>query len=484
MPRWVDLMMAATADPDIEKVPGDWVTITDIPIVGVGTYMLSTGKTTFTEDDLADAVRAANEDPSVKNPRLKLGHIDGSWQAGEPSFGNYTNLHLSADGQEIIADLETLDWLAEYLPIAYPNRSIEGRFGFVSEAGKSYRLGITAVVALGIELPGVSTLDDLREILTNPEVTMKVAAGKPGITVRAQIDAGDVEREFYTQFATGDRYWWWIRSVRLEPNALICEDEDTGQLWNVPFAISDRTITFSEPEAVYVEYKKDPVVDQAKASTGYGHKAAARSRAMRDKKESGVTDQELRASIGLPEDATDEQVKARLTELRAASEADPTDDPDKDDDKDDDADKDDDDTDADKDDDGGEGTPHEPTTTASVDRAALKDLKRDAAMGRKAREEQLAAADEKVISDAVRAGKFPPARRKHFEKLLAADREGTIKMIDDLEDGVVPVIEKGSTRMEDDEVNAGSQDAYPDDWLSPGERATRDRVRAAAQKGS
>lgn len=76
---------------------------------------------------------------------------------------------------------------------------------------------------------------------------------------------------------------------------------------------------------------------------------------------------------------------------------------------------------------------------AVIDPATLDALKADAQAGREARETQITASRETYIDTAIKAGKFPPARREHYIKLLAADETGTRELIDSLEAGVIPV---------------------------------------------
>lgn len=48
-----------------------------------------------------------------------------------------------------------------------------------------------------------------------------------------------------------------------------------------------------------------------------------------------------------------------------------------------------------------------------------------------------------AIATAVKAGKFPPARREHYEKLWDADPDGTRGLIESLAPGLVPVTAMG-----------------------------------------
>jgi hypothetical protein len=88
-----------------------------------------------------------------------------------------------------------------------------------------------------------------------------------------------------------------------------------------------------------------------------------------------------------------------------------------------------------------------------IDEATLTELKAAAADGRKAREVQITASRETFIDTAIKAGKFPPARRDHFVSLMAADEDGTREYIDKLEAGVIPVDEiRGSAENGETDV--------------------------------
>jgi hypothetical protein len=112
----------------------------------------------------------------------------------------------------------------------------------------------------------------------------------------------------------------------------------------------------------------------------------------------------------------------------------------------------------------------------SIDAAALAQLQADARAGREAREEQISQADEILLSSAVKCGKFPPARKEHYAKLLSADREGTIALINELEENVVPVKLRGVTP----ETEASQASGYPVTWLP--EVAARKAALASASE--
>lgn len=454
----------AVAPPEAE-----WVTIEGVRLIEVGTFPLSTGLTTFTFEDLADAVKAAEEDPSVSKPRLKLGHVEGEgWQAGEPSFGNFFNLRLANNGLAIEADMETVKWLAEIMPIAYPNRSIEGKFGYDAPSGRQYRFVIEAVALLGVELPGVTTLEDLRELYDNPEVnivtTAVLKAARATVNVHAQVDAEDVRRAFMEQVAQGDRYWWFPRSMQLDPNELIAVDDDSGDLYKIPFTISGRTISFGDPTPVYVQYVDDEEKakeEEQKTAASVVRYTKAASRRNRVRQEVTMNPEELRAQLGLAADATDEEVTAAIAAGQAAIQAAAS-------------------SSTEEESTEGEESTEEESTEGQVavtatagqgvtlDPVAFAQMQEDARAGREARNEQLRTSREGFVDAAIQAGKFPPARRGHYLKLMAKDDKGTREFINSLEENVIPVVEAGAASSE--ETLGNDSDTYPDAWLTESER--------------
>jgi hypothetical protein len=181
--------------------------------------------------------------------------------------------------------------------------------------------------------------------------------------------------------------------------------------------------------------------------------------------------------IGLPADATDEQITERLTAL-AAAEQEPGDEnetPDVDE--------------------GGEDDPGKPepgvveptpespdvektdaTTpnakapagTVLVDAAALDSLKASASRADQLFEEKRVRDRDALLNSAIKDGKIAPARLAHWQAQYDADAEGITKIVNELP-SVIPVTEIGHGGSGDE----GGEDAtaYPTNFLTPGERA-------------
>lgn len=329
-------------------------TVKNVPILHAGVeYHLSTGDTTFTPEDLRDVVTAANEDPSIPNPRLKLGHIDPRFNDPEfdatPAFGKATNLRLSPNGMEVLADyIGVPAWLAEIMPYAYPSRSIEGYWNVQSQMGKKWKFVLSACSLLGVTWPGCTVLEDLPQYYGEevpPDVVIDldvVAASQHGgdpvkltfskkDTASANLD--DVRRAFYNEYLHDhpEYDWWWIVQVLTDPNELVVEDDETGQLFKLPFSSDDTSdVSFGEAEPVRVDYIPDSRDAQKAAAThvaamlaierkvvaSYSSRAESRPATA----SGGAMDgKEVRKRLNLPEDSSDEQVKEALAELNTAA---------------------------------------------------------------------------------------------------------------------------------------------------------------------
>lgn len=486
----------------------DLVTIPNVEIASTGTWDASTGQVTFTQEDLQSAL-AATEDPAVKEPRLIIGHTDGTAGPGmspvegffgeQPALGRYTNLRMGNNGQTLVGDLVGVPkWLADILPTAYPNRSIEGYWNVTSATGKDHQFVIPRVAVLGVSLPAVATLEDLQAMFSEegPEgvtvlskVGERVAAslgGRSSEKVAASVQYEDVRRDFYTSFAVDDRYWWWIRAVYVDPPTLIVDD-DEGGLWSVPYSVAGDSAEFGDPVQVITQYveKESPtkVVANRAAATGETYTKAEsrpqdRTRPKEDTKMARVSASidvgALRSRLGLteeqlPDDATEEQITEAINTPPTGTSPDPNN--------------------SENPDQPEPGTPEagapqpgEPTeggnnrgnvgpgpdvsaSGAVVDAETLAQLQRDAQAGREARAQQLRTERETFVSAAVNDGRIPPSRRDHYLTLMERDDTGTREFLTSLTPGAVPTGELGHG----EDVSASASD-YIDTHLSPEER--------------
>ena len=233
--------------------------IPDVELMKVGTWPLASGTATFTTEDLAAAV-AASQSTAVSRPVIKLGHSDPRFD-GEPAVGFVDNLRLADNGSTLVGDLRGLPaWLADIMPSAYPNRSIEGFMPYQDQTGKVWDFALTGLALLGVSPPAVGTLSSLRDVASLYEVT----AGRdgpaegisimPGAPLHAAASVEDVRRSFYEN-GPGTDFALWIEEMFLNPAEVIVMNDETGQLAKYPFTLNeDDTITWGEGADVKREY--------------------------------------------------------------------------------------------------------------------------------------------------------------------------------------------------------------------------------------
>lgn len=162
----------------------DYLTVPDVELVSVGMQWPGSGgnnpdgSIALTLEHLVDMMVAANDDPLVRAPRVKFGHLrwqpdhpeglgdhDPFWD-GEPIFGTVHNLRLTNDGAKLTGDLEEVPaWLATVMPSAWPARSCEWVWDIETEAGRRYSAVLTAVGLLGARQHAVKDLADLRRLV-------------------------------------------------------------------------------------------------------------------------------------------------------------------------------------------------------------------------------------------------------------------------------------------------------------------------------
>lgn len=167
--------------------------------------------------------------------------------------------------------------------------------------------------------------------------------------------------------------------------------------------------------------------------------------------------------LGLKDDASDADVAAAVV-AKATEAKEPVkkvDEPPKKDDEKKDDDDDDDDVTAVKKDDDDEDLDDDDDSVIIVDVAAYRDLTTRAGLSDKLKEDARVQKRDGLIEGAIRVGKFPPARRKHYTERYDSDPEATEKQITRMAKNVVPVEERGHDAAEDDQAHS---DDYPRDW--------------------
>jgi hypothetical protein len=468
-------------------MPPEMTTREGVPIARTGSYVLSTGPATFTEEDLKAAVAAYANDPAVHAPRIKIDGLGASFDpdahGGEPALGTATNLRLSANAQEVLADVVIPKWLDDMADWAYPNRSIEGAQGVVTATGQSHDLVITAVALLGVDLPGISTLPDLADLLANgppvgeaatPEKIM-AAAGWKGTPVRAGLDQDIVRRRFVDSLEEGEvemppdvqsQWALWPCAIRFDSGGnayLKVEDESTGRLYRYDFAITGNEVTFTFKTEVMEE--DTPVAAGApRPQTVQVWASRAESRPTPKQEEHDVDISAIREAAGLtaeqlPDDATPEQVADALR-TTPAPEAKPGDEPiteptgEKPEEK------------------PAEeepapvaaSAPKLPEGTTLIDSEELEHLRAGAKTAIDLAKSAAEKERDQVFAKAMDEGRFAPSRREHYLQAWERDPEGTRHLLKaKAEDGglapnLVPVQARGTSPQADaanDNVGTG-----------------------------
>lgn len=517
---------------EVVKDPSGVWRVKNCPIVSTGIeYPLASGPHTFTESELFDAV-AALKDPAIVAPRIHLGHSSEYNEAligdAEMAFGRIdsSTMVLGDNNQTIFGDYLVPEWLGMVMPIAFPNRSVEASLMVETATGKDWEMVINCVSLLGIYWPGCQVLEDLPmwyggDIPAGVEFDdalaaklapqLKVAARGGGMaqeTLQADADTSRIRRQFYDQAQHGglvtpdeetDTWWWWIRGERYAEGGgmyLIVEDEDDGDLYRFDVSLSGDDVSFGDAVPVTVDYPpkataslaavvagmavidKDLVVHASRADTGGPEPSTTKGASTMD----DAKRKALAASVGLPEDATEEQIRAKLKVVRAAAEdagekigddpevpgeggepkegthqtppgtspsgtapsgaEEPVPDP---------ADDADDDVDA---------------TTVRVDKNVWEETRAGAALARKHEDEAVTGRIDTELTAALKEGKFKPADAPKYRKILARNFEEGKEILDTLQAGQIPLEERGALGGGEDDTNlAGVGDGLPDSWF-------------------
>jgi len=486
--------------PYLDSATGLW-RIDDVPMVSTGIeYPASTGAITFTEEDLADAVRATS-DVAIASPRVKLGHRSDYNEPlikdAEPAFGRWDNLRLGDSGQTVYGDMVGLpEWLAKVVNVAYPNRSIEATHDVETVTGKRYKTIIYDCSLLGVKWPGCSVLEDLplwfgSETPDGAEIEavgggMRFFKDRQG-KQHAALDVSLIRRKFYNEGPGSQHEDWWVRGERFdsEDGYTLIVDMGDGELARVPVVVDGLEPMFGDPVVVTAEYP-DKVAASAAVLAGMAMSdsdmVVYASRADTDvrSREKGAqmneaTRQKLAKKLNLSADATAEEINDKLaatvlaeagteegSETPAPETETPTTTPET----------------GEPSEEGepgepateGEGGNGEPATTeaskVTLDRETYDMLKKGAEAGLRLESESRSEKIKLVLDSSIGKGKIPPARRQHYESLLKADFKGTTALLDSLEEGAIPVGARGSSGG-DNEGNPAGDDGggFPDSWF-------------------
>lgn len=484
-------------------------TVYAVELCSVGIeWPASTGPITLTFEHLQDAMVAANDDPHIVSPRLKIGHVDPRFEDpadpghnpyfdGEPALGSVENLRLENEGATLVGDyVDVPVWLAEAMPTSYPSRSIEsgyevfegatgkpeGSLAVTTPGGKRYSFVLTACALLGLARPAVQDLDDLQAYLT--EGAGLVISGAPveggvragsmdGVPAKLEADVDQVIDAFCAYMRSQDAtYWWWPRAMRVDPNVIIADDDEGGLYQFEIITDDDQDVTFGEPERVLQTFRPAPA-EAARFSIGstlegrvvakFGTREETPQAGHERPAEGGVTDPgttggmnfsdaeqaNLRSLLKLSEDATEDDIRTALAAAEGEPEGEPNGGEGGDGEGEPEGDP------AGGEGEGGEGD-GEPagdppasasadSPTISVDKAVWEDMVAKVASLSATAEADAGKAREALLTEAVKAGKIMPSSKPAWASKLAATPEETAKEIAALPSNLIPVELRGST---------------------------------------
>lgn len=136
-----------------------------IALCRAGEWNGLTGKAVVTPEDL-QAVVDAYQDREVDRARVKLGHVsslnDQALGDGAPAFGWVDNPRVSDDGKTLLGDLVDVPRrLGEVVGRGYKNVSVELRKNVRTPSGKTHPTVLSGLALLGASAPAVKGLDDL-----------------------------------------------------------------------------------------------------------------------------------------------------------------------------------------------------------------------------------------------------------------------------------------------------------------------------------
>lgn len=150
--------------------------IRGVELARCGTFNLSSGPVTFTEEMLRDAADFANLEAAGSAP-LGIGHHDPRFD-GEPALGWVKNVHIEdRGGATLVGDLTDMpEWLHASVSRAYPNRSIDALTNFEVD-GRKYAMVMYRLSLLGQTPPGITDLQSLRDHLQPTALGIAASAG-------------------------------------------------------------------------------------------------------------------------------------------------------------------------------------------------------------------------------------------------------------------------------------------------------------------
>ncbi len=275
------------------------VTRPGVELAKVGRHGCLTGAWDCTPQSIADAVAAAG-DGQWRAPVIKIGHTDPRFD-GQPAVGTIRNVRASADGQTLLGDLVGIpQWLDDILPSAYPSRSVEGVANEVSASGQQYKFRLTGLALLGVEPPAIESLADVA-------ATYGIAAGRdphpstgtPIVTVPDVVAAAADKPHGDVAYADPGYQADKVKRYPIDSSAHV----------RAAWSYISQDSNASKYTAAQVQTIKTRIKAAAKR---LGVQIVAAAAAPTTTKGAGMDPAKLREALGLPADASNEDVAAAL----------------------------------------------------------------------------------------------------------------------------------------------------------------------------
>lgn len=353
----------ADGDDELETVD-----IPGVEILAVGKWRGSQERkyTTETLANIAKSFKALLSDGELNyEPPLKLGHDERQkliQESGLPSIGWVSALKVKGD--KLIADFKGVPKrLAEVIKAGgYKKVSSELYFDY-RIGGKAWPAVLKAVSLLGADVPAVKTIADIRAMYDEnetPEVVVYMAeeanaeaislddlmaemdriigdaapaikgkAGAPAIrtylrevkaklrTLIAKAQQADNEESLDAKVRQVRDAWYqamtpgdsnvpvdvWVRDV-FESHVIV---EEQGELYSVPYSVGDDGVAFGMDSKQKVELKYMPITEESSADDS----------ANAQNEEEIHMREAIGKLLGLPEDATEDQVLNAVQALKA-----------------------------------------------------------------------------------------------------------------------------------------------------------------------
>lgn len=279
------------ADDDAEVIlaaEGETFSYKGVEIARIGTFDCMTGKCRFTREDFDDAVEAWESLKGKFDAPIKLGHNDAQAATaadGLPSAGWLANLRRVGD--RLVADFigvpEGVARLIENGTLR--KRSIEA-IKNVTIAGKKWPFVVTGIALLGAELPAVDSLKDIVEVFGASGLTAETADDAEVMLAAAALVAGAASSE----------------AVSAEDRAAAEQD------------VFDLLMQLEDKASPLIKNRRGAPLSRSlfSAFRNQLREAISGRTAGGQMKGSQMDPKALRQALGLPEDATDDQVSAAI----------------------------------------------------------------------------------------------------------------------------------------------------------------------------